>query len=228
MQKIEKETTAFLRLLSKHNDREWFEKNKSKYLIAKENIDGFAQSILDGLSTTDLIETSSGKKAVYRIYRDVRFSKDKSPYKKHFAAYFRRATEERRGGYYLRIEPGDNSLVGGGFWGPSKEDLKLIRDQVSMDADPLRKVLRSKKFKSHFDVLVGEKLKTAPKGFPKDHPEIDLLNHKQFLVHHSFSDEEVIAADFGKKVLSHFKAMRPFFDVMSMYLTTDLNGESLI
>jgi uncharacterized protein (TIGR02453 family) len=226
MSQIDKSTLGFLKKLAKNNDRNWFTNNKSSYEVAKKNVEDSAQDILSLLSKHDHIETASGKKAIYRIYRDVRFSKDKSPYKKHFAGYFRRATNKLRGGYYFKIEPGA-SMVGGGFWGPNKEDLKLIRDQISLDDSPLRKVLRSKKFISQFEELRGEKLKTAPKGWDKEHESIDLLNHKQFIIWKPLSDAQVTSPDFAKEINATFKAMRPFFDVMSMYLTTDLNGEDL-
>ena len=224
---ISPKSIDFVKKLGKNNNRDWFNKNKALYTAAHEDMISFADALLEEMNKIDQIETASGKKSLMRIYRDVRFSKDKSPYKQHWGGGFRRATAARRGGFYYHIEPG-NSFVGGGFWGPNKDDLLLIRQQIELDADPLRKVIKSKAFKDNFGELQGEQLKSAPKGFDKEDPNIDLLRYKQFLLSKSFTDEEVLAKDFHKKVAKSFKAMLPFFDVMSEYLTTDLNGESII
>ncbi len=216
----------FLSTLKKNNNREWFNGNKPVYMAAHEQLILFADQLLEKMNTHDSIETPSGKKSLFRIYRDVRFSKDKTPYQTHFSGGFRRATHLRRGGYYFRIQPG-NSLIAGGFWGPSSDDLKHIRSQIAQDDAPLRELLADKKFKSYFGNLEGEKVKTAPKGFTKDDPAIDLIRHKQFLLVHSFQDDEIIKSDFAKKVDQGFRNMRPFFDHMSEMLTTDLNGTPL-
>ena len=226
MPKIERESIAFLKELAQNNNREWFQENKFKYELAQENMVGFASLLLMDMNKHDDIETPTGKKSLHRIYRDIRFSKNKTPYKTNLSGSFSRATALLRGGYYFHIEPG-NSFVGGGFWGPSKEDLQLIREHIAQDDQPLRDVINSKKFKTQFKQLEGEKLKTAPKGFDKEHPAIDLLRYKSFLIRKDFTDDEVIAGDFHEKVNESFKAMRSFFDVMSEYLTTNLNGEVL-
>ncbi len=216
----------FLSVLKKNNNREWFNENKSLYLEAHGQLVAFADALLGKMNVHDQIETPTGKKSLFRIYRDVRFSKDKTPYQTHFSGGFRRATWQLRGGYYFRIEPG-NSMIAGGFWGPSADDLKHIRQQVAQDDVPLREVLSDKKLKSYFGQLVGEQVKTAPKGFSKEDPAIDLLRFKQFILTHSFSNDEVVAPDFLEKVDQGFKNMRPFFDYMSEILTTDLNGAPL-
>ena len=127
----------------------------------------------------------------------------------------------------FHIEPG-NTYIGGGFWGPNKDDLLHIRRQIAADAEPLREVLEDKSFTSFFGALEGQKLKTAPKGFDKLHPDIDLLNHKQFLVRHFYSDEEVLSDHFEHLVAQGFANMLPFLEAMTGYLTTDMNGESLL
>jgi uncharacterized protein (TIGR02453 family) len=174
-----------------------------------------------------VIETPSGKKSLFRIYRDTRFSKDKIPYKTNWAGGFQRATKKRRGGYYFHIEPG-NSFVGGGFWGPEPKDLKRIRDEFSYDAAPLRKILKSKSFIDTFGTLEGEKVKTSPKGFSADNPAIDLIKYKQFLLIKRFTDKEVLSDDFLKQVNDTLKKMRPFLDYMSEVLTSDENGVSIV
>lgn len=227
MAQISASTLNFLVDLSFNNNRPWFNDHKHLYVDAQANMAEFAQAVLAELSKVDRLEQENGKKSLFRIYRDVRFSKDKSPYKRNLSGSFSRLGADRRGGFYFHIQPGE-SFIGGGFWGPSREDLLQIRKQIAGDAGPLRKVLRSKAFKAHFGELGGDQLKTAPRDFPKDHPEIDLLRYKQFIVRKSFADEQVLAPDFAQEVANGFKEMLPFFGVMSEYLTTDLNGVSLL
>ena len=136
---------------------------------------------------------------------------------------FKRDTVWKRGGFAFRIMPGE-SLVGCGFWAPEKNDLKLLRSHIAQDAAPLRKVLKAKKFRDYFSEMGGEQLKKAPQGFDPDHKEIDLLRYKQFLASRNFTDSEVVDKDFIKEVVKTYKAIRPFFDVMSEMLTHDLNG----
>jgi uncharacterized protein (TIGR02453 family) len=216
----------FLRLLKNNNEREWFNDHKTAYQKELAYIESFAQDLLDLMNTHDVIETPSGKKSLYRIYRDTRFSNDKTPYKTHWSGSFKRAGKQRRGGYYFHIEPG-NSFVAGGFFGPSPQDLKLIRENISFDAGPLRAILSDKTFIASFEILSGEQLKTAPKGFDGDHPDIDLLRYKQFLLVHRFTDQEVLSREYVGYCNQEFKNMRPFFDYMSEILTTDANGLEL-
>ncbi|MEM9549011.1 MAG: DUF2461 domain-containing protein [Bacteroidota bacterium] len=223
MQTISKETFDFLKKLGNNNNRDWFTKNKPKYVLAKDNVSEFAEALMEELGKHDHIE----KKKVFRIYRDVRFSKDKTPYKTNIGCSFTRATAKLRGGMYLNIEPG-NTFIGGGFWGPNAQDLKRIRNEFLFNADPFRKILNARKFKDYFGELGGEELKTAPKGFDKEHPNIDLIRKKQYLIGRNFTDREALSKGFLNECNLTFKAMRPFFDFMSETLTTNENGESII
>lgn len=216
----------FLETLKKHNEREWFNAHKDEFLANQEHIQNFASALLQELQVHDVIETASGKKSLYRIYRDTRFSTDKTPYKTHWSGSFKRAGKSRRGGYYYHIEKG-NSFVAGGFWGPSPGDLKLIRDDIAFDSQPLRMVINSQSFVSSFGHLLGEQLKTAPKGFDPGHPDIDLLRYKQFLLIQKFDDAAVLNENFSKVAGNSFREMRPFFDYMSSVLSGDSNGEDL-
>jgi uncharacterized protein (TIGR02453 family) len=227
MASISKENLAFLQLLGKNNNRDWFHAHKSEYVQHHENAIAFADSVLEKMNGHDNIETLSGKKSLFRIYRDVRFSKDKSPYKTHWGGGLKRATKQLRGGYYFHIQPGGQSFVGGGFWAPNKEDLFRIREEIASDAEELRAIINSKEIQTTFGALYGEQLKTAPKGFDKDHPDIDLLRFKQFVFIKKFSDEEVLEAQFDAVVNETFKKLRPFLDLMSDVLTTDSNGSPL-
>lgn len=217
---------AFLKQLKKNNNREWFSAHKEEYVQEQAYIHAFAEALLFELNKHDVIETPSGKKACYRIYRDVRFSKDKTPYCTYFSGSYRRATKYRRGGLYFHLEPG-SSWLAGGFWSPNAEDLRRIRDDITYDDTPLRNIISDKTFVKTFGALRGEQLKTTPKGFSPDDKAIDLLRYKQFLLVRNLPDEEVLGKDFVQLANKTFMAMRPFLDYMSEVLTTDLNGNLL-
>ena len=224
---IPKSSLDFLLQLKENNNKPWFDANKTTYLKELNHIETFADALLHELSKTDVLETSSGKKSVYRIYRDIRFSKDKTPFKTFWGGSFTRATASRRGGYYFHLEQG-NSFFAGGFWGPNAADLKRIRNEFDHNAESFRKILNSKSFTSTFGTLQGEQLKTSPKGFDVNHEAIDLLRYKQFLVMKRFNDEEILSPLFLEQALETCKNMRPFFDYMSEVLTTDINGASVL
>ena len=226
MTQIQKSIFKFLKDITEHNNRDWFAEHKEDYQSHHNSLVDFSDNLIDLMRMHDNIETPTGKKAVKRIYRDVRFSKNKAPYKTYSGMSFKRGTQLLRGGYYVHIEPG-NSFVGGGFWGPNKDDLLRIRKGIETDQEEFRTVLNSDKFKSVFGVLEGEQLKTCPKGFDKESTAIDLLRYKQFLIKKDFSDDEDLKAGFLQNTNEVFEAMRPFFDLMSYILTTDANGVPL-
>lgn len=212
----------FLSALQQNNNREWFAENKEVYESAKEAAYAFFESISNELSKID--EFSKFK--MYRIYRDVRFSADKSPYKNHFGAIYSRRQPHNRGSFYVHLEP-NNTFIGGGFWNPDKEDLLRIRKGIETE-DDLEIILNEPKLKKDFGGLFGEALKTAPKGFDKDHPRIDLIRYKQFLLKRDFSNKFVFEADLKDQVINGYQTMRPFFMYMTDVLTTNENGESIL
>lgn len=224
---LEKNSLDFLKVLSKNNNRDWFNKHKERYAVAQANVIAFADELLQEMSKHDKMETLSGKDSLFRIYKDVRFSKDKTPYNTHWSGIFKRATKKRRGGYYFKIKPG-GSILAGGFWGPEPKDMKRIRQDIDLNPKNWRKLISGKDFLQTFGKISGERLATAPRGYPKDHPAIDLLRYKQFLLIHEFSDKEVYSPGFLHKANAVFKKMRPFFNYMSEVLTTNANGESII
>jgi len=224
---VKKDSINFLTELSQNNNRDWFNAHKDSYIEAHNNIIAFADALLVEMNKHDKIETASGKKSVFRIYKDVRFAKDKTPYNTHWSGSFKRATIKLRGGYYFRIEPG-NSFLAGGFWGPDPNDMKRIRQDIDLNYKGWRNLLADKTLAETFGKMVGEQLGSVPRGYPKDHPAIDLLRYKQFILKHEFMDEEVCSPDFLYNVNDVFKKMRPFFDYMSEVLTTDANGISLV
>lgn len=213
---------SFLKELSKNNNREWFADNMDTFRANEKAVKVFFNELEAEVRKIDTID----KMQVFRIYRDIRFSKDKTPYKRYFSAWFSRSKPMLRGSYYIHIEPGA-SFVEGGFWEPNPPDLLRIRKEFEMDDFYIRKIMADPTFKKYFGELEGEEVKTAPKGFDKNHPAIDLIKKKQFLITRKFTDKEVLDKNFSGKVLKTLVAMRPFFDYMSDVLTTNLNGESL-
>ena len=220
---ITKQNLGFLKKLEKNNNREWFADHKQEFKSHESDVKEFYARVMENLKKHDDIE----KMKMFRIYRDVRFSKDKRPYKSHFAGSFVRAGARLRGGYYVHVKP-DESFIATGFWDPNKEDLLRIRKEFEVDATGIRKVINEKSFKNVWGELVGDELKTAPKGFDKQDSNIDLIRRKQYIFVRKFSDKEILSEDFVKKIDDSFKAIRPYFDAMSDILTTNLNGESLL
>lgn len=223
MKIIEKSTLEFLKDLGNNNNRPWFLDNKDRYEAALANVKSFLKDLLEEFRKHDQIDNMK----LFRIYRDVRFSKDKTPYKTSFGIGFHREKPLLRGGYYLHIEPG-GTFVGGGFWQPNKDDLQRIREEIAFDDMPFRKILSDKKFIQTFNEIEGEELKSAPKGFDKDHRAIDLIRKKSMVATKSFSDKEVLGPDFGLKVVDTFMALRPWFNYFSDVLTTNANGERVV
>lgn len=221
---IQKSTLSFLQKLSTNNNRDWFNSHKEQYEQAKENAEQFVDALISNMNKHDQIETPSGKKSLYRIYNDVRFAKDKSPYNPRFAGYLKRNKPLLRGGYYFWIRPG-GSRVGCGFSYPNADDLKRIRLDIELNYGDWNKILKSKAIQSNFGKMTGEQVKTAPRGFSGNHPAIDLLRYKQYWFEHSYSDKEVTSDEFLPSVNKTFKSIRPFFDYVSEVLITDLNGE---
>ena len=219
---IEPEVFSFFKLLAQNNNRPWFHENKKSYANVRQNIIDFSNDMESRLNLTDSIEL--GK--LFRINRDVRFSKDKSPYKSNISGYFKRLGEERRGSYYFSFQPG-NTFIGGGFYGPNKEDTFRIRKEFEMD-DTINAIIEASDFKKYFGELIGEGVATAPRGFDKDHPNIHWIRKKQWYVLRKFTDEQVWDASFVDEVHKTYLAVRPFFDYMSEVLTTNLDGESIL
>ncbi len=221
---IPRETFSFLKRLSENNNREWFTENKKEFKEIEREVKQFYNQLAELLNKHDKID----KVKIFRIYRDVRFSKDKTPYKTHFGGSLHRVKPELRGGYYLHIAPNDESFIATGFWEPHKDDLLRIRKEFEMDDTEIRGIITKKSFKKIWGELEGDEVKTAPKGFSKEHEAIDLIKKKQFIFTKKYTDKEVTSPDFMKEVDAAFKAIRPYFNYMSEVLTTDLNGVSLI
>ncbi|MDA9630480.1 DUF2461 domain-containing protein [Flavobacteriaceae bacterium] len=223
MKSINPDIFTFYKDLDKNNNREWFESHKPRFKALESEVKDFNEIVKFGLEETDDIE----KIKMFRIYRDVRFSKNKTPYKTHFGVSFHRKKPNLRGSYYMHLAP-QNSFIASGFWNPNPMDLLRIRKDLEMDAQELRDVITDFTFKKVWGELQGDLVKTSPKGFNIDHPNIDLIRHKQFLFIKRFDDKSVLSSDFQKEVIKSFIAIRPFFDLMTNVLTTDLNGVSIL
>lgn len=215
------EIFEFLKTLQQNNNRPWFQEHKEWYETAKSEAYQIFLEIEKGLFELDSFQPPK----FYRIYRDLRFSKDKTPYNSHFSVMFQRKKPENRGGFYVKFKPGE-SLVGGGFWGPVKEDMERIRTAIDLE-DDLEKILKDPVLVERMGEIQGERLKRIPKGFDPNHPRKELLGLKQFLFVRPYSDEEVIREDFVENVLKDYEALRPFFQYMTEVLTTNENGEPL-
>lgn len=221
---ISKDTFEFLEKLKQNNVREWMMEHKKVYLANEAALKEFYSAVEEDLKKTDEIAPMK----IFRINRDVRFSNDKTPYNVHRSVSFSRLGEHRRGGYYLRLEPG-NSFMAGGFFEPNPADLLRIRKEFEMDSTEIRKILNQPAFKKAFGGFNNEyTVKTAPKGFDKEDENIDLIKLKSYFVVHKFTDEEVFSKGFRENLINHYALLRPFFDYMSEVLTTDLNGTSLL
>jgi len=221
---ISKQVLDFLTELEQNNDRIWFQEHKAQFRAVEKEVKEAYNTLFTLLKTHDDVDAVK----LFRIYRDVRFSKNKTPYKTHFGGSVHRTKPSLRGGYYLQIQPNNQSFIATGFWNPSKEDLLRIRKEFEVDAQDMRDIMADDQFKSTWGSLEGEELKTAPKGFDKNHPDIDLIRKKQFIFTKKYSDQEVVHPEFLNKVNNDFKIIRPYFNYMSDVLTTNINGESLI
>jgi len=223
MQVIPKDTISFLRELKLNNNRDWFNENKQRFNSIQSGVKEFANEVNESLNKSDDIE----KLKIFRIYRDLRFSKDKTPYKKNIGMAFHRSKPNLRGGYYLEISA-DERFIAVGFWNPNKEDLLRIRKEIEVDGQEFKSVINHRKIKDVWGEIKGQEVKTSPKGFNSDHQYIDLIKKKQFIFIKKLKEEEILDENFQKNLVNYFISIRPFFDYMSEILTTNLDGESQI
>lgn len=222
--RIERSTLTFLTDLDAHNDRDWFAANKDRYTKAHANMSAFAEELIARVNAHDRLSTASAKECLMRIYTDQRFHKDRPPYKPRFGGRLARVKPALRGGYFFQIKPGGSQATCG-FMAPEKEDLQRIRTDILYDHPTWKRLLNAKGVRSNFGPIVGDGLRTAPRGFPKDHAGIDLLRRTQFLLRHPFTDQEVLDPDFALRLDAVFRSVRPWFDHMSEVLTADENGD---
>jgi uncharacterized protein (TIGR02453 family) len=221
MIQINKSTLEFLSDLKKHNERDWLQKNRNRYLEAKSNFENFIQAVIDKITAFDpILKGLEASSCTYRINRDIRFSNDKTLYKTHMGAFILRGGKQngdRYAGYYIHVEPGNNSMIAGGAYIPPAPWLKIIREKIDEQGDKFLKIIENKEFANFFGQLEGEKLKTAPKGFPRDHPLIELLKMKSYLVSRMIPDREITSTDCFELIIKGSRIMKPLNDFLNDY-----------
>ncbi len=204
-------TIKFLRDLKNNNNKEWFDANRDRYKLAKTNMEEVTQSLIDQLSKIDKsIEETTVKQSIFRIFRDVRFSKDKRPYKINMGAFVvGGGRKSGKAGYYLHIEPG-NCFLGAGIYMPPGPMLAKVRQEIDYNQKEFKKIMGSKRFKDIWgDLWREDTLKTAPKGYPKDHPAIEILRLKSYIASKKLNNKEVQSQDFIKNAVKDYKAALP-------------------
>ncbi|HPB58154.1 MAG TPA: DUF2461 domain-containing protein [Bacteroidales bacterium] len=224
MIRIEQNTVDFLKELAQNNNRVWFNQNKERYLLAKQNFDEFVRNLLDYLSSIDSsLASLDVKDTVYRIYRDIRFSKNKTPYKTHFGAYI--VKNGRRtspfAGYYLHLGVYD-SFFGGGLYNPQPEHLKMLRKEIYYQIDEFKGILNNPGFKKFYDGIEPiEVLKNPPLGFPKDFPDVDLLKHKHYCASTIYTLDDALKPDFADYLYEGMKEVKPLVDFINFTIEND-------
>ena len=215
-------TFEFLAALQTHNTKAWFDAHRAEYDVAKQAFEALVETVIDEFRPIEDFEGLTPKDCLFRINRDVRFAKDKSPYKINFGASLARGGKRsRRMPYYIHLQPGDQSLLAGGLYMPTPEQIGKVRAAIAADSAPLRKLLRGKAFVENFGVVTDDtegRLKTAPKGYSRDHPDIDLLQFKQWAVIHPLTDKAVFALDLVAHTIKVFKAIKPLNDWLNAIL----------
>jgi uncharacterized protein (TIGR02453 family) len=214
---LHKSTIDFLKKLKKNNNRDWFSKNKKLYEDARYDFEVFVFDLIQKIAEYD--ESISGlepKDCMFRIYKDVRFSKDKLPYKTNFGASINKGGRKMpTAGYYVHIDPAEYFL-GSGLYLPMPDKLLEVRTKISNDLKGFRKIIEQKDFKKYYGKLwSGDSLKTAPKGFDKDHPAAEYLKLKSFIAGHTVKEEKALSKNFGDYAAKVFRAVKPLNDFLN-------------
>lgn len=209
---LSKDIFLFLSDLKENNYKEWFHENKPRYQLAKKEFEQLiAHSIADIAQFDGSVKNMDPKKCIFRINRDIRFSKDKSPYKTNLGGFI--TPGGRNGGYagyYIHIEP-NNCFLAGGIYMPPADRLKAVRREIYENTDDFKKIINEKNFKKHFKEISSEdQLKNAPKGFPKDFEDVDLLKHKHYTVMKPINESLVTSEKYLDEIRETFRALYPF------------------
>ncbi|QHT71217.1 DUF2461 domain-containing protein [Rhodocytophaga rosea] len=211
------ETLNFLTALKENNQREWLEAHKSTYESTRKDFSDFVSQVLKEIIVFEpTFAPLEPKDCIFRLYRDVRFSKDKTPYKTNYSAYFAEGgRKSTKAGYYLHIEPGNKSMLAGGIYMPMPEELKKIRQEIDYNGETFTTILSQPDFVKYFGKLSGSTLKTIPKGYAADHPSIELLKHKDFTVFHQLTDAEVVKPGLLQHISHVWKTLKPLNDFLN-------------
>lgn len=210
-----KPVLTFLKDLEQNNNKPWFDAHRERYEAAKDDFTNFVQVLIGEIDKFDSMGSLDAKECISRIYRDTRFSKDKSPYKNNFsAAIAPGGRKSTRVPYYLHVTPGNRSVLAGGIYMPEPEQPRMWRDAIDRDPTRLKKIINAKVFVENFGRFGGEKLATAPKGYPRDHPDIELLKLTRIVAWRDLTDREVLAPDLVKQAAQSFRALKPFLNYL--------------
>ena len=202
---------GFLSELNQNNNKVWFDEHRPVYNAARETFEKFINGLIEEFKVPDKLQDLTARECMTRIYRDIRFSKNKAPYKTNMAAMIAPGGwKAPMLGYYISIEPKNQSIAAGGLYNPTPEQLNRFRQVIERDASAFKKLLHGKEFIENFHAVEGDRLKTAPKGYERTHPEIEILQLKQIFVVHHFMDDEVLEDNFSGKVIKVCQAMKPF------------------
>jgi uncharacterized protein (TIGR02453 family) len=218
---LKKSTLGFLKKLKKNNNREWFNENKHLYLDAKADFEIFVYELIREVSLfDDSIALLEPKDCIFRIYKDVRFSKDKNPYKTNLGAVIQQGGKKSPlAGFYFHVQPGE-MFIASGVWMPDAERLLKIRRAIAGNYKEFVSIVKSKEFVRNFKDIEGDKLKTAPKGFDKEHPGAEYLKLKSFVAYRSIDEDEVFKKDIIKKAAKMFKSLQPFNEFLNRAITS--------
>lgn len=216
---LEPQTLKFLTQLKKNNNKPWFDSHRAQYEAARIDFANVFELVIDALQKTDTTITGlTSRDCIFRINRDIRFSKDKTPYKSHFGASIKRGGRKSPfAGYYFHVEPGQ-SFVGGGLWQPEAPSLKAVRQEIDYNWDEFQSILKEKKFKATFkDIYKGNdvSLSVMPKGYPKDHEAIGYLKLKSFIAETKIADDELTKGSLHKKIVAAFEALQPLLNFIN-------------
>ena len=211
-----KHALQFLSKLKKNNSKEWFDNNKKEYDELRKEVIAFVTGMIKNIQTFDpALVGLEAKQCMFRINRDMRFSKDKSPYKTNFGLTFNRGGKSSPfAGYYLHIQPGE-CFIAGGSYAPMPEHLAAIRQEIDYHFDDFKKIINNKDFKKYFGTIEGDKLVRPPKGYEADNPAIEFLKHKNYLMWNRFDEKMLMEKNFEKYATTVFKAMKPMLDFMN-------------
>ncbi|OSZ82145.1 TIGR02453 family protein [Chitinophagaceae bacterium IBVUCB1] len=214
---LQQATIEFLKKLEKNNNKEWFDKNRHLYEAAKADFETFVTSIHTELTKLEpRLAEHKAKDAIFRIFRDVRFAKDKTPYKANFGAYFCRAGKKAPdAGFYMHLQPNGKSFLAGGMWMPEAPVLKKVRQELDYNFDEFKGIINKASFKKLFKKWEGEKLKTLPQGYTADNPAIEFLKMKSVIVSVPVDDADYTSKTAVAKMVKTFTEMKPLIDFLN-------------
>ncbi|HXS56284.1 MAG TPA: DUF2461 domain-containing protein [Hanamia sp.] len=215
---IQPSTLSFLKSLKKNNNKQWFDENREKYESARANFQEFITGLLHNMVAFDSdMKELEAKKCMFRINRDIRFSKNKTPYKINISAHFNKGGKKSvHAGYYFHLQPGGNSFVGGGLWMPEAVELKKLRQEIDYCFPEFKKIITNSAFKKQYGELEKEDmLVNVPKGYDKENPAADFLKLKSFVATKRISDEEVLSPKLSNEIITAFKVLMPLLKFMN-------------